>query len=298
MVSTRSSRSDGRRPLVSVVTIFLNAEAFLMQAIDSVFAQTYADWELLLVDDGSTDSSTNVARRVAEASPDRVRYLEHDRHQNRGMSASRNLGIRHARGRYIAFLDADDVWLPDKLAHQIAILEAEPEAALVCGPVEWWYSWTETRDDRSRDFTAGLSVDADRLIRPPALLLALLRKETPTTTASLVRREAVLRAGGFEERFRGLYEDQALFAKICVREAAYVTSRCSYRWRKHPASSCADAVDRGHYRSARLEFLTWLERYLADHGVTHPELRRTVRTQIRRARHPVVSRLWARVRRS
>ena len=57
------------------------------------------------------------------------------------MSASRNLGVRHAKGRYIAFLDADDVWLPWKLEHQVGLLNSHPEAGMVYGPAQWWYSW-------------------------------------------------------------------------------------------------------------------------------------------------------------
>src|SRR5438105_1562536 len=100
------------KPLVSAITIFLNEEKFLQEAIASVFAQTYDNWELLLVDDGSTDASTEIALRYAKQYPEKVRYVEHRGHQNRGMSAARNLGIRNAKGQYIAFLDADDVWLP------------------------------------------------------------------------------------------------------------------------------------------------------------------------------------------
>src|SRR5438128_2284668 len=106
-------------PLVSTVMIFLNAERFMQEALDSVFAQTWERWELLLVDDGSTDDSREIAKRSAAEHPAKVRYLEHPGHENRGMSASRNLGIRHARGAFVAFLDADDVWLPAKLAEQI-----------------------------------------------------------------------------------------------------------------------------------------------------------------------------------
>src|SRR5215470_3934185 len=102
-------------PVVSVVTIFLNAERFIEGALESVFAQTYESWELLLVDDGSTDGSTAIARRFADRNPERVRYIEHAGHVNRGMSASRNAGACAARGIYVAFLDADDVWLSHKL---------------------------------------------------------------------------------------------------------------------------------------------------------------------------------------
>jgi glycosyltransferase involved in cell wall biosynthesis len=111
------------KPLVSCVVIFLNGEQYIREAIESVFSQVYEHWELFLVDDGSTDSSTQIARHYAQQHPDKVHYLEHPGHQNRGMSAARNLGIRHAQGAYLAFLDADDLWLPQKLERQVAILE-------------------------------------------------------------------------------------------------------------------------------------------------------------------------------
>lgn len=121
------------RSLVSVVMVFFNEERFLQEAIDSVFAQSYDNWEMLLVDDGSTDKSSEIALGYAERYSEKMLYLEHDGHRNRGTSASRNLAIRNAKGEYIAFLDADDVWLPCILEQQVAIMDSQPEAALVCG---------------------------------------------------------------------------------------------------------------------------------------------------------------------
>src|SRR5512133_2637726 len=129
-------------PLVSVIVIFLNEEKFIQEAIDSILAQTYKHWEMILIDDGSIDSSTSIALCCAEEDPEKVRYFEHRAHQNRGMSASRNLGISHAKGEYIAFLDADDVWLPNKLEQQVNILESNPEVGMVFAPTKWWYGWT------------------------------------------------------------------------------------------------------------------------------------------------------------
>src|SRR5262249_40041371 len=151
--NTRDLSSDemNTEPLVSVIIIFLNAEKFLQEAIESVVAQTYDHWELLLADDGSTDGSTGIARQYADHYPGKVRYLEHAGHQNRGMSASRNLGIRHAVGEYIAFLDADDVWLPHKLEEQVAILNAHPETGMVYGATQVWHSWTGDPKDIPRD---------------------------------------------------------------------------------------------------------------------------------------------------
>src|SRR5256885_11136720 len=116
--------------LVSVVMPFLNLAQYLGEAIESVLAQTYPSWELLLVDDGSTDGASEIARSYAARHPERIRYLEHPGHRNRGMSASRNLGLQQSRGALVAFLDSDDVWLPEKLARQVATLDAHPEAQM------------------------------------------------------------------------------------------------------------------------------------------------------------------------
>ena len=116
-------------PRVSVITIFFNAERFLAEAVESVLAQHYEDYEIILVDDGSSDGSSEVARGYAEKSA-RVRYLEHPGHENRGMSASRNLGIDAARGYLIAFIDADDRWRPSKLTEQVDLLDRLPQVGL------------------------------------------------------------------------------------------------------------------------------------------------------------------------
>jgi teichuronic acid biosynthesis glycosyltransferase TuaG len=107
-------------PGVSVITPVWNAATTLAATVASVQAQTYGDWEMLLVDDGSTDDSRAVAAALAAADP-RLRLLGWE--NNRGAAEARNAGIRAARGRYIAFLDADDRWRPEKLARQVAVLE-------------------------------------------------------------------------------------------------------------------------------------------------------------------------------
>src|SRR4051794_30780838 len=104
---------------VSVIMIFLNCERFIDDAIRSVRSQRHVAWELLLVDDGSSDGSTEIARRHSAQDPARIRYLQHPGHQNMGMSASRNLGLRFAKGNYVAFLDADDLWGPNQLGQQV-----------------------------------------------------------------------------------------------------------------------------------------------------------------------------------
>jgi glycosyltransferase involved in cell wall biosynthesis len=289
--------SDRRR--VSVVVIFHDAERFLDEAIASVFAQTYPDWELLLVDDGSVDSGPTRAAAWAERAPTRVRCLAHPNHVNLGMSASRNLGIRHAGGECLAFLDADDVWLPGKLAQQVAMLEAWPEAAMVYGPTQWWYSWSGYAADRARDFVNPLGVPPDTLLQPPLLLARLLRNEdaSPCTCSILVHRRVIEHVGGFEETFKGLYEDQAFCAKVCLSFPVVASRQCLYRYRQHAASACSVAERAGQARPARLRFLVWLGEYLSARDVEDAELWGILRRELWRTRHPVLQRGLGRTRR-
>src|SRR5690606_21662112 len=137
----------------------------------------YDRWELLLIDDGSTDASSTIARRYAQEHPERIRYLEHPGHANRGMSASRNLGIAHARGAHIPFLDADDVYLPEKLERQVRLLTAHPDVDMVYGATRHWYSWTGRPEDVARDQVRRLGVPPGTIVRPPRLIPLFLRLE-------------------------------------------------------------------------------------------------------------------------
>ena len=125
-----------RVPRVSVIIIFLNEERFLCEAVESVCAQTFGDWELFLGDDGSTDASAAIAQQLAATRPDRITYLTHAARENRGMSASRKLGLALARSEFVAFLDADDRWFPDKLERQIGLFAEHPDAQMVCGATQ------------------------------------------------------------------------------------------------------------------------------------------------------------------
>ena len=290
-------------PVVSAIIIFLDAEQFIEEAIGSVLAQTYRDWELILVDDGSSDGSTAIARRYAEQYPDRVCYLDHPHHANRGKSASRNLGIRHSRGKLIGFLDADDVWLPRKLEQQVAILAAHPAAAMVYGLDQWWYSWTGKPEDEGRDFTHQLGVPAGTLLEPPTLVPLFFLEQSasiPNPSSILVRREILDRVGGFVDDFRGIYniyEDQAFYAKVCLNAPVVAADECWDRYRQHPQSSTSVASAAGDEHSARLFFLSWLSRYLSDHGVQDQAIRRDLRRQILHYRYPAISRQLQRWRR-
>jgi glycosyltransferase involved in cell wall biosynthesis len=159
-------------PLITVIIGAYDAERYLAEAIESVLAQTHRNLELIVVDDGSTDRTGE----IAESYPDPVRCIHQE---NGGMAASRNRAIPEARGDYLAFLDADDRFPPDKLEKQLAVFEADPELDVVYGHV-----------------TEFLSPDLDESAR------ALLREPEhdvpwPTPNLMLVKCESFLRVGLF-----------------------------------------------------------------------------------------------------
>ncbi len=259
-------------PAVSVITIFLNEERFIREAVESVLAQTRADWELILVDDGSTDASSAIARQYAAEQPGRIRYLEHAGHANRGMSASRNLGARQARGKYLALLDADDVWLETKLERQIPRLEGEPKLDMVYGSSLFWYGWTDAPRDRERDFS-WQPIAAERRFEPPTLLSRFLLDEVrmPCPGSILMRKELIERIGGWEESFRGLFEDQVFFSKVCLSATVLVTPELTDRYRQHENSCCALGDRSGETGIWRRRFFDWLTEHLARAGMRGTE---------------------------
>lgn len=260
------------KSFVSVVIIFFNAEKYLVEAIESIFAQTYERWELLLVDDGSTDDGTKIAQQYAEQKPDQVHYLEHPGHRNCGKGASRNLGIQNAKGDYLAFLDADDIWLPHKLKEQVASLDKYEKVGMLYGKTLYWYSWTQDPMHGQQDYIPKLGVRVDVPISQPDLLPLFLRGKAsiPCPSDILVRRSIIDEVGGFDETFIGvnnIYEDQAFFAKLCLKTQIVVIDRCWDRYRQHPQASMAVAWRTGTEVQARKFFLRWLEQYLNEQAV-------------------------------
>lgn len=261
-------------PAVSVVTAFFNAEPFLTEAIDSVLAQRWHDLELILVDDGSTDGSRAIAERYAAADP-RIRIVAHPGNVNRGLSASRNRGIAEARAARIAFIDADDRWPPNKLAEQLSIMNRHPEISLLAGAARYWRSWSSGTDE-----VKPIGLVRDRVVAPPEALLTtypLGQAEAPGTSGFLVSVEAIDRVGGFEEKFTGMYEDQAFLAKVYLREPVFFSSRCWFDYRQHDRSMLATSLRLGEYPDVRKQFLDWFSAYLKESPPVDPRVARRMR---------------------
>ena len=290
------------KPVVSGIIIFLNAERFIEEAIESVVAQTYENWELVLVDDGSSDGSTAIALRYAQQNPEKIHYCEHERHQNRGKSASRNLGFRNAKGEYIAFLDADDVWLPHKLEQQVPILVANPEVGLTYGRTQYWYSWRKDAKPLYSDIlTKPLPIAVNRPIEPATMPLLLFLKDQdiyPCTCSVLVRRWVFETVGGFEEAFRLFNEDMVFYSKIFLKKIpAFISSECWDRYRQHEGSSWAIEKSQVLYfppwrpHPAWLNYMYWLESYLLAQEIEEIEISKALQKNLWPSRHPVFSSL-------
>jgi glycosyltransferase involved in cell wall biosynthesis len=291
------------QPLVSVITIFLNEEQFMEEAVKSVFAQSYSNWELLLVDDGSTDRSTGMAQEYARRFPARVRYLEHENHKNRGMSASRNLGLKYASGEFVAFLDADDVWLPHKLEQQVEIFQSQPEAGMLYGRTVHWSSWPGSPWADHPDHLGQQGVRPNSLVRPPRLLTNYLKDDRnyPCMCSVLVRREVALQVGGFEDAFRDLGEDMVFHSKIFLESPVFVAGEVWDLYRIHPDNSWHVASTTGRYNPddpnpKEGKFHLWLQDYLRQRQERDPELHRALKNAMWRFRHPKLYRPIRRLR--
>jgi glycosyltransferase involved in cell wall biosynthesis len=278
---------------VSIVISFFNAERFLRETLDSVFAQRFTDWELVLVDDGSSDAGTEIASQTAHSNPQRVLYIDHAVHSNIGLGPSRDVGIQHARGEWIALLDADDLWLPNKLERQFAIANERPRAELIFGRPQYWRSWNGGEDD-IREFGA-----LNGLYEPPELLLATIlgAASPPPPSDVMFRRDLWQRVEGFERDFPAMYEDQVFLAKCMSVAPAYVAAETWTRYRRHNASMEAAAASNAAFAyGERMRFLRWLDETFAAHD--DPRVRNAVRKLTWPVRRRIIHRLLWRTRKS
>ena len=174
-------------PLVSVIMPVHNGEKYLAEAIDSILAQTFTDFELIIVDDGSHDNTANMGRSYAKRI-DCVRFFRLERHS--GVAAARNHAVAAATGTYVANMDGDDISLPERLQKQVCLLQSEPELGAV--------------STHAKVINAEMQFMYDR--RPPEYHARILLDHyigNPFVHASLMlRRDLILDAGGYDQSLR------------------------------------------------------------------------------------------------
>lgn len=206
-------------PKVSVVIPTYNRAKLVTQAIDSVLAQTYEDFEIIVVDDGSTDNTCEALEPYIREK--KIRYIYQE---NLGEPGARNTGIRVAEGEYIAFLDSDDLWLPTKLAVQMDVFEKGHSAAVV-------FSAASEFDDRGNENVR----ESSKLLRSGYIYKDLiLRKRSRCTSSALVRRKHLMVVGLFDESLTETGADWDLFLRLARNYKVLYVSDCLVKRRVHP----------------------------------------------------------------
>jgi glycosyltransferase involved in cell wall biosynthesis len=191
-------------PTVSICICSYNHARYLPQTIDSVLTQTYQNFELIIVDDGSSDNSHDVLTGYQQRCPDKIRYVWHANHANRGISASCNLAVSLAQGRYFAWLGSDDYWFPEKLAKQLRYFEAHPELGMV--------------------HASALTLDASGTLFPvlnvhdsidPQPLAAMMVSNPVVASTAMMPTRLFAELGAFDEQL--VFSDWELWIRIAAR---------------------------------------------------------------------------------
>ncbi len=227
-----ATRDCSPPPRVSVIIPSYNRAALLVEALESVFSQTWKDFEVIVVDDGSTDDT---ATRITPWL-NRIRFLSQP---NRGVAAARNYGIGLATGEFICFLDSDDLWTPVKLEQQVAFAELHGQYALIATEIESFdLSGTVSNCVKSSMYD----------IRNGFVLEHLLFSNWIQTSTVMVRRDAILRTGGFDEDVGQFGEDWLLWMRIAAEAPIYFLPQPLVRYRLH-AQNLSSHLPEFQYKS-------------------------------------------------
>jgi glycosyltransferase involved in cell wall biosynthesis len=214
------------QPKVSVITTTYNRAHYVREAIDSALAQTYPNVEIIVVDDGSTDETQAVLKGYGDK-------ISHFYQNNQGLSAARNLGIKNSSGEYLAFLDDDDIWLPEKLELQVAYMEAHPEVGMVHADMFVLSERSGDSRPRKREFS--------RPIPSGYVLPELIQRNFILVCTALVRRSCLDTAGLFDPELRAA-EDYNLWLRIARRFSITYMDRPLAICRLHTTNMTRDSL--------------------------------------------------------
>ena len=227
-------------PKLSVVIPCFNAERYIVAAVRSVLAQDWPDLEVIVVDDGSSDRSAELVR---DTFPE-VTLL---RQTNQGVAAARNLGIRHSQGDWIAFLDADDIWLPGKLQAQWQLLSTQPTARMAYSA---WHVWSSTEPSPSPEYVDEVlsqSVNTDRWAGPSGWIYPHLLLDCEVWTSTVLAHRSLFEEVGLFDTALRIGEDYDLWLRASRVTAILRVPRPYALYRLHP-TSITTTVPETNYR--------------------------------------------------
>lgn len=222
-------------PTISVVIPAYNAEQTILETLDSVFQQTFTDFEVIVIDDGSTDQTVALLKEIQDP------RLQVFSYHNGGLPTARNRGIACASGDYIAFLDADDLWTVDKLELQLAALQADSAAGVA-------YSWTCNMSQSGEAFYPGHSVNYSGNVYAQLLLGNFLA----SGSNCLIRRDAITSVGEFDPSLKS-YEDWDYWLRLAARWTFVVVPKYQILYRQSPGAMSSKIEVMEHYGSIVIE---------------------------------------------
>jgi glycosyltransferase involved in cell wall biosynthesis len=225
-------------PEVSVIIPVYNSSRFINEALESVFTQTFKDYEIILVDDGSTDNT----RQIIEKYSDKLIYF---RQENGGPAKARNFGIKKSRGKFIAFLDADDIWLPLKLERQIDAFKKNPELGMV--------ATDNSLFDEKGVYRKSVG-KKDYLLKGDIVRNILIHSGVVTPTV-MVRREVFDALGLFEEQLR-IAEDDNMWIRISSHYDIDVIDEPLAKIRDHQFRTMRTSGNLAQYVEKNMQLLT------------------------------------------
>ncbi|MBZ8182199.1 glycosyltransferase [Oscillatoria salina] len=209
-------------PIISVIVPAFNAEKTIQETINSVINQTFSNFELIIINDGSQDSTLEILESIKDP---RIKIFSYP---NAGAAVSRNRGFAKAVGEYIAFLDADDLWTPDKLEAQLSALQATPEAAVA-------YSWSDCIDETSKFLRPGGHISINGNAYAKLLMVDILENGSNP----LIHRQAFIEVGGFDESLQA-GQDWDLYLRLAAKYHFVTVPRSQILYRISANSMSAD----------------------------------------------------------
>jgi glycosyltransferase involved in cell wall biosynthesis len=248
-------------PFVSVIMNCYNSAGYLREALESVRAQTYGDWEIVFWDNQSKDDSAAIFR-----SYDDPRFRYHLAPAHTPLGEARNLAVEKATGEWIAFLDCDDLWVPQKLQRQVSIIDSEgPDLGLVYGRMRRLVEASGVGSSVERELASGQRRSAERQLPEGDIFAQLLCVDFVPMLCAMVRRSAYWKVGGIDRSFRQA-EDHDLFLKIARSYKARAVQDVLGTYRIHGANAY-------NTEASFAESLKIIERYLpqpeARKGLTY-----------------------------
>lgn len=242
---------------VDIIIPTYNREKYLREAINSVLNQTYQDYKIIVIDDGSTDNTREIMEKYVTNYPNRIKYFYQ---MNKGPSAARNKGIAASQAMFIAFLDSDDMWYPEKLEVQISFLERNPQFSMC---------FSESEVINANGNTVYFTNLRKSIPRDGWILKYILQKPSIFTPSVIIRRNVFSSIGTFDESMGNIGEDTDLFLRVALNFQVCLIERPLIKCRIHEQNISFDPLAYGY----RIQIY---KRFLRQNKLFHKQNKRLI----------------------